>query len=286
VLNADCTPLMQAARDLQPPHGKYALFALDDAHPDLGALRAQGGSTCGVAHGRMMLSHEGERFDLGAVNAMPLTVGGAAAYNVANAAAAALVALHLGVDPPVVASVLARFGESPQDNPGRLNHLRIGGSADRPPIHVLIDYAHNPEGLAGLLAVAQPLRQPGSRLGLLLGQAGNRSDADIAALAAVAASARPERVALKELPSMLRGRQLGEVPALLHAALLTAGVNAYAISAAGRERDQAGELLSWAKPGDVLVLPLHESGTSAQAVAWLTVMQGPGLPVGDIPPMS
>ena len=51
---------------------------------------------------------------------------------------------------------------------------------------VLIDYAHNPDGLRGLLSVATQLRGRG-RLGLLLGHAGNRKDADIAELARVAA---------------------------------------------------------------------------------------------------
>jgi hypothetical protein len=58
----------------------------------------------------------------------------------------------------------------------------------------------------------------------LLGQAGNREDADLTRLAAVAAAARPDLVVLKEMPSYLRGRDAGEIPAILRRALGDAGV--------------------------------------------------------------
>ena len=72
---------------------------------------------------------------------MPLTVGGSAEYNVSNIAGAALAALELGVSSTTVAEVLARFGADPADNPGRLMRYDYRGA------QVLIDYAHNPEGL-------------------------------------------------------------------------------------------------------------------------------------------
>ena len=72
-------------------------------------------------------------------------------------------------------------------------------------LNLIVDFAHNPTALAGLVDFAQHLRG-GGRLALLLGQAGNREDADIDRLAAVAASARPDFVVVKELDSYLRGR--------------------------------------------------------------------------------
>ena len=97
-------------------------------------------------------------------------------------------------------------------------------------LNLIVDFAHNPAALAGLVDFAQHLRG-GGRLALLLGQAGNREDADIDRLAAVAAAARPDFVVVKELASYLRGRGSGEVPALLRRALARAGV--------GRKRDRA-----------------------------------------------
>ena len=121
------------------------------------------------------------------------------------------------------------------DNPGRLERWAYQGAS------VLIDYAHNPDGLASLLGVARAL-QP-MRLGLLLGQAGNRDDAAIGDLARTAARFAPDRVVIKELPLMLRGRAIGEVPAVLDRALRAAGVAANRIEIEPDEETAALRLL-------------------------------------------
>jgi len=89
----------------------------------------------------MILDLDGSQYDLGAVSAMPLSVDGTAVYNVANLAGAALAAAALGIAPATIASVFTRFGSSPGDNPGRLMRFDVEG------VKVLIDYAHNSEGL-------------------------------------------------------------------------------------------------------------------------------------------
>ena len=91
-------------------------------------------------------------------------------------------------------------------------------------MHVIVDYAHNPEGLRGLLECRGARCGGRGRLGLLLGHAGNREDADIERLAAAAAEFRPDLVVVKELEGYLRGREPGEVPRILRAALLRAGL--------------------------------------------------------------
>jgi len=120
---------------------------------------------------------------------------------------------------------------------------------------VLIDYAHNPDGLEQLLAAARSLRP--RRMSLLLGQAGNRDDQAIAALARTAARFEPDRVMIKELPLMLRGRPIGEVPTLLERALLAAGVPGDRIERRIDEESAARALLEAAQAGLVIVLPIH-----------------------------
>ena len=134
---------------------------------------------------------------------------------------------------------------------------------------ILLDYAHNPDGLQGLLAVAQSLRRPGSRLGLVMGQAGNRSEDEIRDLARAAAAGRPDLILLKDEPGMLRGRAPGEVPALLRAALLEAGTKDDCIHIMGDELQAAYTLMSWADSGDVAVLSVHGSETRPQLRAAL-----------------
>ncbi len=263
VLNGGDDVLMAIAAPLAPP-GRLALFAADHAHPRLAAHRAAGGTTCGAAQGRLLLCEGAEvsAMDLGDITAMPLTLGGAARYNLENIAAAVLAARAAGVPLAAVQATLQTFGARPQDNAGRLERWAWRGAT------VLVDYAHNPDGLAQLLSVARAL-QP-RRLGLLLGQAGNRDDAAIAELARTAAGFAPDRIVVKELPRMLRGRAPGEVPALILAALREAGVPAEATSLEPDESQAAVSLLDWARPGDVLVLPVHTTAvreTLAQRLA-------------------
>ncbi|MBT9487905.1 MAG: Mur ligase [Rubrivivax sp.] len=248
VLNADDVVLMAAvARRL--PQVPTALFAQDHEHPALQALRAAGGSSCGVANGQLLLAHAGRTHDLGPVAGMPITLGGAARHNVDNAAAAALAAALLGWPAAAITTTLQQFGQAPSDNPGRLERWTHRGAT------VLLDYAHNPEGLAQLLTVARALG--GQRLGLLLGQAGNRDDAAITDLARTAAAFAPEQVVVKELPGMLRGRLPGTVPALIVQALVDAGLPPGRCQRIDDESAAAQALLAWAPPGDVLVLPVH-----------------------------
>jgi cyanophycin synthetase len=250
VLNADDATLMAAAERL--PHAaaaRLALFARHHDHPALRALRAGGGSTCAVRDGDLVLCEAGREIIFGKTHALPLTVGGAAAYNVANLAAAALAGMALGFAPESVTGVLRRFGAAPLDNPGRLERWHYRGAL------VLIDFAHNPDALDQLLRVARALRPP--RLHLLLGQAGNRDDEAIADLARTAARFLPDCVMIKELPHMLRGRMPGEVPALLMRALLGAGVPPERILEESDEETAARRLLEAAQPGDVVVLPVH-----------------------------
>jgi UDP-N-acetylmuramyl tripeptide synthase len=250
VLNADDAVLAAAAARL--PHVAavhQALFALDHDHPALIAMRTAGGSTCGVRGRELVLFHRGTTQVFGDAHALPLTLGGAARYNIANLAAAALAGTALGLPAAAIADTLTRFGSTPADNPGRLECWWYRGA------RVLIDYAHNPEGLAGLLRVARDL-QP-QRLLLLLGQAGNRDDGAIIELARTAAQFAPEQVVVKELPLMLRGRAPGEVSGLIARALAASGLPPARIIVEPDEERAARLLLNAARPHDVVVLPVH-----------------------------
>lgn len=273
VLNADDPILSKGTRNLPNP---LAWFAFDHDHPRLQAHRASGGSTCGIKEGRLLLHSKGVTEDLGAAVAMPLSVEGTAAYNLANIAGAALLGSALGIPPAVMGSVLARFGASREDNPGRLERWNLGG------LRVLLDYAHNPEGLEGLLTVGRALKREG-RLGLLLGQAGNREDDDIRALARVAAAARPDQVVLKDLDGYLRGREPGEVPELLREELLRGGLDKAQLVTVLPEVEAARTLLAWAQPGDVLVLPVHGLAAREQVGDWLDALAARGwVPGGQL----
>jgi UDP-N-acetylmuramyl tripeptide synthase len=268
VLNADDAQLRARAATLAQRFGRspaVGWFALDADAALLTAHRQHGGATCGASRGRLVLGRAGREYDLGEIASMPLSVGGSATYNVANLAGAALTAAALGVAPEMIAAVFARFGTDPTDNAGRMMRFNVRG------VTVLVDYAHNPEGMRGLLEVAQHLRGGRGRLGMLLGHAGNRRDADIEAVARVAAEFRPDLVVVKEDESYLRGRAPGEVPGIIRAELLRRGLPDAALPLRMTELEAVRCVLDWARPGDVLALPVHSSAARAATLAMLAV---------------
>jgi cyanophycin synthetase len=276
VLNAD-DPVLLSRASLQKC--EVALFAYGDSHPSLITHRRAGGTTCGVDNGQLMLSHKNERISLGAIADMPLTMNGAAIYNVANISAAVLAATALGIAPKIISAELMRFGSARTDNPGRLERWNISG------VTVVIDYAHNPSGLSLLMAASLAERKNSQgRIGLLLGQAGNRGDDAIRQLAEVAVSYKPDFVVIKELSSMLRGRVLGEVPVLLQTALMAKGFPATKIIIEADEVDAARRLLEWAQPNDILIMPIHQQAARAELVALLDQLQGANWRAGPVLP--
>jgi len=274
VVNAGDSHLRSGAPATGKPLG---WFASDADDPLLVAHRKRGGATAGVRDGRLVAGLEGTTEDLGGVAAMPLTVEGSAAYNIENLAGAALASLALGIAPGTIAKVYARFGADADDNPGRLMRYEVGG------VRMLMDYAHNPDGLRGLLEVARHLRGSG-RLGLVLGQAGNRRTGDIEELAATAANARPDLIVVKETEDFLRGRAPGEVPAILRAALLGRGHAESALSVRLGEVDAVRAAIAWARRGDVLVLPVHSRLARNAVVALIERMRRDGWRAGQALP--
>jgi UDP-N-acetylmuramyl tripeptide synthase len=270
VLNADDGLLVRHAQALDV---RKAWFALDADSPVLQAHREQAGTTCGVRDGHLFLHRDGIGHDLGAIARMPLGYHGTARYNIANIAAAALAADALGVKAATIATVLTQFGAARSDNPGRLQLWSVGGVA------VFVDYAHNPDGLRGLLDVATRMR--GGRLGLVLGQAGNREDNEVRELAGVAAAFQPDLVVLKDIGGMLRGRVPGEIPAILRHELVRRGTRDSRIVEQLDELGAVRDVLAWAREGDVLVLPIHGSDVKPKVDALLDDLQRGGWIAGS-----
>ncbi len=277
VLNADDAPTRKHARQLEC---NISWFARDDDHPLLASHRHGGGATCGVRDGRMHLMFEDGTYDLGEVAAMPLTLAGSAAYNVSNCLGAALAAAGLGIAPAIIAQVLAQFGSTHADNPGRLQHWQFGST------DAWLDYAHNPDGLRGLLAVARKAH-PHGRLGLILGQAGNRDDEDIRALAAVAAEFEPALVVLKDIEGYARGRESGAVATILRDALqMHADASHAQIEFRADETQAAKTLLAWAEADDVLLLPIHGSQAREEVTQLLDRLVASGWTPGKLLPLG
>lgn len=245
VLNAEDPRLMALAHCAPSP---LTLFSLSPKAPAFVAHLAGGGRGFTVRRGQLVRIDGEDRTPFLAVKRMPLAYGGAAKHNVANALAAAAVADALGVDTKVIATGLCSL--SNDDNPGRANVYDIGG------VTVLLDFAHNPAGLAALLPVAAGL--PAKRRMLVTGQAGDRSDEDIREFARVAGPLRFDRILIKRMDGHARGRAEGEVAGLMRQAFISDGYPARALGRSRTELDAARAALRWAQPGDLVLFLSHE----------------------------
>lgn len=246
VLNAEDSRLAARAVGLA---SRLGWFALDPANPVLAAHAAGGGLGCTLDGETIVLLREGRREPVTTLDLVPLTLGGAARYNVANVLAVTAVAAAMGVEPEAIAGRLGAFQPSTADNPGRLNLFDLGG------VQVVLDFAHNPHGIAALVETARAM--PAARRLILLGQAGDRDDEAIRELVRTAARLGPDCWAVKDMEHYRRGRQPGEVPAVMVAEIRRLAGPRAPILQGDTELDAVRRALRWARAGDLLLLTVH-----------------------------
>jgi UDP-N-acetylmuramyl tripeptide synthase len=177
---------------------------------------------------------------------IPMTFGGAALHNVANAMAAIAVARKLDIADEHIASALSDFQSDTKDNPGRLNIFEINGAK------VIVDFAHNPHGLTALSSMVTKMNA--KRRLITIGHAGDRQESDFHDVAMCAVDSGADRILIKEQINDLRGREPGEVPALMKKTLLNAGISEDRIEIHDSEMAATKAALEWSEPGDILLL--------------------------------
>jgi len=247
VLNADDPILARAASTVRSP---VIWFSLDAENPRVAEHLRAGGRAAVADEDCLVLAEGSRRTVVARLGDVPMTLGGAARHNVANALAAIGAASALGVEPAAMGAALRRFATGPADNPGRANVYRIGG------VVVVLDYAHNPHGMAAMASMCRAM--PAQRRLVLLGQAGDRTDESVRELARAAWTLAPDRVVIKEMEHYLRGRRPGEIPALLADEFSRLGASPDAVALPGSELDAVRHSLAWSRPGDLLLVAVHQ----------------------------
>jgi UDP-N-acetylmuramyl tripeptide synthase len=253
VLNADDPLLVERSARIRAP---VVWFSLDPESPIVAGRLRNGGSAVIADKGSIVLARGERRDAVVPVGQVPIAFQGTADHNIANALAAVAAAAALGIGTRDMATALCRFGNQPGDNPGRANLTEVGG------VRVLIDYAHNPHGMLALVGLAKKL--PAERRLVMVGQAGDRSDAAIRELARAAWSLKPDHIVVKDMAEFLRGRAPGEVPELLASELHRMGARNEAVSRVGPDIEGVRLALEWARPGDLLVLAVHQDRQAVQ----------------------
>jgi cyanophycin synthetase len=235
VLNGD-DPLVAAIR--RRVRAKVALFTnvRDGSMPVVVRRhRAAGGRVYALEDG-WLTETEGDRSSrIVEIGRVPITIGGLARHNVANAMAAAGGARGLGATIAQVRDGLIDFAPSAERSPGRLNLFRVGART------VIVDFAHNEAGISAVLDVAEGIAAGAAGrtapITVIIGTAGDRPDDTLRGIGRIAAQ-RAQRVAIKETRRYLRGRSAPSV---------------------------IGELLAGVKSGGGAVgeVPVYESETAA-----------------------
>jgi UDP-N-acetylmuramyl tripeptide synthase len=247
VLNADDPELVSRSPQFD---GDITWFGLDFDKATLDVWIANNGRAAFVSEGTMMLARDGEVLPVLAVADFVPALGGAAKFNIYNALGA--IGLADALDLPISAMTkgLAGFTDSPDENPGRGNYIEVGG------LTLLIDFAHNPHGM---LAIAPAIKSiPAERRLVIAGQAGDRSDKDTCELMQAIWTIEPDMVVVAELPSMLRGREPGELTKVMSDELVRLGLDDDGIIKTGTEISAVIKSFEWAKSGDFLALLVHD----------------------------
>ncbi len=221
VLNADDRLVAAVVRRVR---GQVALFTLQgDESLVVRRHRARGGRAYLVRDGMMVEANGGTESEIVEVTRVPVTIGGLARHNVANALAAAGGARGLGASLVQVRDGLIDFAPSAERLPGRLNLYRLGAKV------VIVDFAHNEAGIAAVLDVAEGIAAGAAGraapITAIIGTAGDRPDDTLRGIGRIAAE-RAQRVAIKQTLTYLRGRTAESVVGELLAGAVSGGAAA------------------------------------------------------------
>jgi UDP-N-acetylmuramyl tripeptide synthase len=225
-------------------------FSLEADNPKVRQALQAGGRACYLEDGWLVAAEGARSRRVAPLEEIPATLGGIVRHNIANALGAMSIAVAFGLDDGPIRAGLAAFRGDQRDNPGRGNwfeHRVAGGS-----IRILVDFAHNAHGMRALAETVR--RVPAERLVLLVGQAGDRHDQDIADLVTAACSMRPDLLLVAELPGYERGRAAFEVPELIRRNAIAHGLAEQRIEIFDGPREATRAALQQARSGDLLVL--------------------------------
>ena len=147
---------------------------------------------------------------------------------------------------------------------------------------VLVDFAHNPHGITAIAGLVANI--PAKRRLVLLGQAGDRTDAEIQALAAAVRAILPDRVVIKEMESYLRGPGPSARSRPCSARNSPAMARPRSVTVEDSETAAVRAAFAWAEAGDLLVLLSHAA--RARTMAFLDRLQEVGWRPGEPLPHS
>ncbi|WP_426417258.1 cyanophycin synthetase [Aestuariirhabdus sp. LZHN29] len=176
---------------------------------------------------------------------IPATLEGKATHNVQNAMFAAALAYSLGKSNEHIQHGLRTFNTTFFQAPGRMNVY------DEHPFRVILDYAHNPDGVRYMSELASKLEVPGKRIVVIAGP-GDRRDEDLEGIAKAAAGHFDLYICKAD--DDRRGRGVDEVPNIMAAGLRAQGISDDNILVIADEVEAVDEALNRAALDDLVII--------------------------------
>jgi cyanophycin synthetase len=238
ILNAEdgMTPEIRKHADCE-----LALFSVDPGNDAFRGHVDTNGLGATVESGWFVLYDKGLRFSVCEVINAPITFGGHARFNIANALAAIVATYATKIPLFDITAGLRSFVQSTFTAPGRVNFVEFGD------FRVLLDYSHNPHAIASLCEMVSGMRQ--GRLIAVFGLPGDRRDTDIRESSRIIAKTF-DRVLIRE-DANLRGRAPGEVAAMIGDTLRAEGMDD--VREVLDEEKALRMAIETAQPGDLIV---------------------------------
>jgi UDP-N-acetylmuramyl tripeptide synthase len=195
----------------------------------------------------LVLYDRDQRVELMESRQIPVTFDGAARFNVSNAMHAACAAFEIGVPADVIRAALAGFQVSREFTPGRLNVY------DRLPFRVIVDNAHNPDGLQQLMKFVD-LQAPAGRKVISFAGPSGRLEIFYRKMARAVAGHFDLYFCNDRIP---KGKEKPDFFApILRDELLACGIEQGKVLLGSRGREAWQQIFGNCAPGDLLILLL------------------------------
>lgn len=208
ILNADNEYCVKVGKETT--HCNVAYFSMSENNAVIDEHCKAGGVAAFCDNGYFTIKKGDWKIKLAKTTHIPITFNGTVSFMIQNALAASLAAFLWGFKTEDIRSSLETFVPSPAHTPGRMNLFEFKD------YRILVDYAHNPDGLKGLQGFLNSANAS-FYTGVISGT-GDRRDDDIREMGRQAAQMFDEVVICQE--KYLRGRTHDEIMNLLVEGLL------------------------------------------------------------------
>ncbi|MGA9573745.1 MAG: Mur ligase family protein, partial [Lysobacterales bacterium] len=195
----------------------------------------------------IVIHDEQTRLPVMAVDAIPASCGGTARFMVSNAMHAALASYLSGVNIEVIRQALGGFKADYATTPGRLNVF------DELPFRVVLDFAHNPDGMRNICEFVDRQEIPGRKVVAFAGSV-DRADETLRHMGHSIAGHFDFYFCKEHLRA--DGTQPRLVARILQQGLMDKGVAECQTAITTHGRDAIFEIFDFCQPGDLLTMLL------------------------------